>query len=575
MKNKFSLHLGGAAGEGIMVTGEIFAKVVNRSGYHLFDFVEYPSLIRGGHNLFSLSFSNQKIFSTYTQTDLLVALNQTTLDAHRKQPNPVKAVIFDPDKTDITNFGPAKKFPLPFNRLANEVGKAILGNTIALGATIHLLGGSLEIFQNVLKEVFCDKGEEVINLNLKAAATGFEYSQKHFSPLGAFLKPQKNEKRMVISGNEAIGLGALAAGMKFAAIYPMTPINPLLTFLAQQSAKADFVYFQPEDEIAGVNSAIGAAFAGDRSMVATSGGGFALMNEGLSLAGITETPIVVVFGQRSGPATGLPTWTGQEDLLYSLTCPHGEFPRIVLTPGDAAECFDLTWEAFNLADICQTPVIILVDKFICESYQDFPAFSWEKVKIERGKINSPKSKVKNLKSVFSRYQLASDGVSPRAFPGQGLIIKANSDEHDPEGFSDDSASNRTSQVEKRMKKIALAQKRMPPPNLYGPKNSDLTLVSWGSTKGPILEALDELRITSYELRVNFLHLNWLSPFPSQEVAKILSGAKKTLLIENNFQGQLGKWIRMQTGIEIKEKFLKYDGRQFYPEEIIKNIKLVI
>jgi 2-oxoglutarate ferredoxin oxidoreductase subunit alpha len=381
---------------------------------------------------------------------------------------------------------------------------------------------------------------------------------------------------MVIAGNEAMALGALAAGLKFAAIYPMTPISSILTSLAAWEKETDIVLRQPEDEIAGINMAIGASFAGVRSLVATSGGGFALMNEALSLAGITETPVVVIFGQRSGPATGLPTCTGQEDLLYALNAAHGEYPRILLAPGDAQECFYLTAQAFNLADIYQTPVVILVDKLVCEAHQTVVPFNFEEVKIDRGKIVVVPTTVKAETEIFPRYQLTADGISPRIFPGQGKIVKGNSDEHNEFGFSDETGENRVRQMEKRQQKLAQLDKALPSPALYGPEEADLTLVGWGSVKGPILEAMSNFNLPAGGQRpnkkVNFLHLNWLRPFPAQAVKESLSKAKRLLLVENNYQGQLGDWIRLQTGIEIKEKFLKYNGHQFYPEEIADKIK---
>jgi len=363
----------------------------------------------------------------------------------------------------------------------------------------------------------------------------------------------------------------------------MTPINALLTYLATYEKEAGIVLCQPEDEIAGINMALGASFAGVRSMVATSGGGFALMNESLSLAGITEIPVVVIFGQRAGPATGIPTWTAQEDLLYALTAAHGEYPRILLSPGDIEECFYQTSQAFNLAEIYQTPVVVLVDKFVCEAHKSIPPFDLGRVKIERGKLRMSNAKCPRPRqgraeggqmsnSIFPRYKVTEDGISPRAFPGKSVIVKANSDEHDEGGLSDESIKNRNAQVEKRMRKLTRLNEKIPAPNLYGPKEADLTLISWGSTKGPILEVLSTINYQLSTIKINFLHLNCLSPFPAEAVSDILKKTQRTLLIENNYQGQLGAWIRARTGIEIKNKLLKYDGRQFYPEEIIKKIK---
>jgi 2-oxoglutarate ferredoxin oxidoreductase subunit alpha len=563
MKDQFHFKIGGSAGEGIMVAGSIFSKFASRSGYHIYDFVEYPSLIRGGHNSFYGTVSPRPVFSTYNQVDLLIALNQETVKLHQGELNLGAGIIFDPDEFSQKPIKRVRLFPVPLMKIGLEAGHKLMANTVALGVAAYLIGGDLKTLNSVLKDVFGDKKKEIVDGNLKAARLGFDFGKNKFPPLGKYLSFQKSAPKMVIAGNEAIGLGAIAAGLKLAAIYPMTPINALLTFLAAHEKEAGIILRQPEDEIAGINLALGAAFAGVRSMVATSGGGFALMNEGLSLAGITETPVVVVFGQRAGPATGIPTWTAQEDLLYALTAAHGEYPRIVLAPGDVEECFSLSAEAFNLAEIYQTPVVILVDKFVCEAHQSVGDLGLGRIKIERGKISLLSPTPQAAAEIFPRYRLTEDGISPRAFPGKGVIVKANSDEHDQFGFSEESVENRKAQVEKRLKKLSAL--KVPKPNLYGPKKADLTIVSWGSTKGPILEAIKDLP-------VNCLHFNWLSPFPVEAVIEILKEAPKTVLIENNYQGQLGLWLRLQTGLEIENKFLKYDGRQFYPEEIRAKIK---
>ena len=592
MENRFHFKIGGLAGEGIMVTGLIFSKFAARSGFQVFDFVEYPSLIRGGHNTYYGTISQEEVFSSHNRVDLLIALNQETVDFHQGELNPGAGIIFDPNEFSLSPIKDAKLFPIPLTKLAEKAGGKIMANTVALGAMVYLVGGELEILNSVLKDIFSDKKQEIIANNLQAAKLGFEFAKDKFTPLTNFLSFRETGRQLLIAGNEAIALGAIAAGVKFAAVYPMTPISSILTFLALHEKEAGIVFRQPEDEIAGINLALGASFAGVRSLVATSGGGFALMNEALSMAGISETPLVVIFGQRAGPATGLPTWTAQEDLLYALTAAHGEYPRIVLAPGDVEECFYLTAEAFNLAEFYQTPVIILVDKFVCEGHKSISPFELRKVKIERGKLQAPNSpafaapspklgsvgdkasagrQLSTPDSIFPRYQLSTDGISTRAFPEKRVIVKANSDEHDEFGLDNESSENRILQVQKRMKKLEILTRKLREPTLYGPKEADLTLVGWGSTKGPILEAMSN----SPEEKVNFLHLNWLAPFPAESVNRILKRARKTLLIENNYQGQLGRLIKMETGLEIKNKFLKYDGRQFYPEEIRDKIKSLI
>ena len=306
--------------------------------------------------------------------------------------------------------------------------------------------------------------------------------------------------------------------------------------------------------------AIGASFAGARAMTATAGGGFCLMTEGYGLAGITETPLVIIEGMRPGPATGLPTWTDQGDLQFVLHAHQGDFPRIVLAPGDVEEAFHMTMQAFNLADKYQTPVVVMIDKCICESHWSVPAFDYGDYKINRGKLVLKKQKE------YARYALNADGISPRALPGTGNHIVANSDEHNEVGYSNEEALNRRQQMEKRMKKLEMCMKEdMPEPMLYGPKDAEVTIVSWGSNKGVILDAMKELP------NVNYLHVTWMSPFPTESVKNILKSARKIVSIECNYSGQLMSLISEKTGIKIKSNLLKYDGRPFYPEEIIEKV----
>ncbi len=370
--------------------------------------------------------------------------------------------------------------------------------------------------------------------------------------------------RMVISGNEAVALGAIAGGVQFAAIYPMSPVSNILHVLAEHQEAYGYVYKQPEDEISAINMAIGAAFAGARSLTATSGGGFCLMTEGYGLAGITETPVVIVEGMRGGPATGLATWSGQGDLRFVLHAHQDDFPRIVLAPGDAKEAFYLTMEALNLADKYQTTVVVLIDKNLCENDQSFPFFDVKDFKVDRGKFTT------DFSEDYKRYALEEDGVSLRSIPGSGNFFIANSDEHDKLGYSDETIANRNAQMAKRMKKLeTCALESMPKPQLFGPEDASVTLISWGSNKGSILQALEQFD------DVNFLHLAWLNPFPVEEVRNVLSKAKHVINVECNYSAQFGGLVKERTGIEITDNLLKYDGRPFYVEEIVEKVNSVL
>lgn len=556
--------MGGEAGFGITSAGLVFSKIASRSGYKVFDYMEYPSIIRGGHNVVGCYISKDQALAPYKHTDLLVALNQETVDLHAGELSADGILIYDGSRGIVPRNLPKKAaaISVPLAKIAIEVGGTILmRDTVAIGAALALWEGEMVIFAGLIREQFERKGEEVVKKNIDTAKAGYDYVVKHFPTATRPLLPKiKGEDQLVLNSNEAIALAAVAAGMQFCAIYPMTPTSNILHVLASLQKQYNFVYKQPEDEISAINMAIGAAFAGARTMVATAGGGFCLMTEGYGLAGMTETPLVIIEGMRPGPATGLPTWSGQGDLQFILHAHQDDFPRIVLAAGDVKEAFELTMEAFNLAEIYQTPVVVIVDKHLCDSHASVPVFNYSDYEIDRGKFST--KKVFNYK----RYALAADGISPRIPAGTGTHVIGNSDEHDEFGFSSESAENRVAQVKKRAQKMLTCERvSMPKPALFGPLKADLTVVSWGSNKGAILEALNNFP------NVNFLHIAWMSPFPRSAVINVLGGAKKVLVVEGNQTGQLKNLIAEHTGFRIENEFLKFDGRPIYPEEITQKI----
>lgn len=563
-----SIKIGGEAGQGVKSTGLMLAKFATRASLNIYNYIEYPSLIRGGHNVMQINISTEVVTGPFLKCDFLIALNQETINNHYTELIDGAGILFDSDKKyDLSKLGnDINLFPIPLSKIAKEAkGVELLSNTVALGATVGILGGDIQGLLSLINEEFKNKGPEITQMNLAGAQIGYEFAlenfkQKHQSILKKSTKLVLSAPQMVINGNDACALGAISAGLNFAAIYPMSPISPILATLAQHQGEFGYIYKQPEDEISAINMAIGASFAGARSMVATSGGGFCLMTEGYGLAGMAETPLVIIEGMRGGPATGLPTWSEQGDLRMVLHAHQGEFPKIILAPGDAREAFDLTMLAFNLAEIYQTPVVILIDKNICDHDQNFEVFDTLDYQIDRGKLND------HLDPNYNRYKLEVDGVSPRAFAGSGNFFIANSDEHDEQGYSTEEAEIRNLQMQKRMKKLeTCAQNHLPPPTLYGPKDADLTIISWGSNKGPILESLKNFP------NVNYLHLTWINPFPAQEIAPILKKAKRLLNIECNYSAQMGGLIKERTGIEITDNLLKYDGRPFFVEEITEKI----
>ncbi|MCL4415122.1 MAG: 2-oxoacid:acceptor oxidoreductase subunit alpha [Actinobacteria bacterium] len=568
MNDIFSLKIAGAAGQGIKSAGLMLTKVATRSGYHTYSYTEYPSLIRGGHNMMQILFSKEEVLAPFKKTDFVVALNEDSINKHLNEIEPGGALLLEENNNiDPTKNGNINFFNIPLLKLAEEAGnKELFQNTVALGVTLALLGGDLLILKQLINEEFSDKGEKVVNLNQQAAERGYNYAREKFNKnIKSILTPlPEKSSRIIANGNNLLALGAIASGLQFAAIYPMTPITSLLHILAANQEKYGYIYKQPEDEISAINMAIGASFAGARSMTATSGGGFCLMTEGYGLAGMTETPLVIINGMRPGPATGLPTWSEQGDLQFVLKAHQGDFPKIILAAGDSKEVFDLIIKAFNLADKYQTPVVLLVDKNLCENDQSFPLFNNEGFEIERGKFSLAVS------PDYKRFELSEDGISSRTIPGTGNFFIANSDEHGEEGQSDETSQNRLIQMKKRMKKLDTCEKEdMDKPKLFGPEEADLTLVSWGSNKGVILESLKQFP------NVNFLYITWVNPFPTNTVREKLKKAKKVINIECNYSAQMGDLIAEKTGIKIEDNFLKYDGRPIFTEELVEKIKTTL
>lgn len=567
--NNLNWKIGGEAGYGILSAGEIFAYACAHGGLETFAYLEYPSLIRGGHNTYQVLVREDNVQSHSSQVDLLVALNKETIDRHLTEVVKDGALVYDSNEKDLRDYvcsrADAGCLGVPLEDLTKQAGgEKVMRNMVAVGVSFGLVKYPYDFIVELIDQVFSKKGAKMVQLNQAAAKAGYDYAQTNFAEKFDYqLKVKLNkDQRMLINGNEAIALGAIKAGLKFYAAYPMTPATSILQYLVAQERDYKLVVKQTEDEIAAMNMAVGASFAGVRSMVATSGGGFALMSEALGLAGMTECGTVVVIAQRPGPATGLPTWTEQGDLRFALHAGQGDFPRVVLAPGDPEECFYMTFQAHNLADKYQLPVIVLTDKYMAEARQTVPFFNTESLKLDRGEL-ADTSKL-SADARFARYAMTPSGVSQRSIPSQpGGMFAANSDEHDDTGMANEEADTRQAQMDKRMKKLqALRSEIQEPVKLYGPKEAEVTLVGWGSTKGPILEAMKKSK------NINFLQIRCLEPFPVKEVDTVLRQAKRRVLIENNYSGQLAGLIRERTGIDITDKFLKYDGRPIHPEEII-------
>jgi 2-oxoglutarate ferredoxin oxidoreductase subunit alpha len=561
-----SIKIAGPAGFGIKVTGSILAKTFMRLGYSVFAYTEYPSLIRGGHNTFQVDISDSPVSSPSSQVDILIAL---TAEAIEKEKNNLKKdglVICDGSlkQKNIIN--------IPLVEISKNAGGELMKNTVALGALFGLLDLPIEKLNEILMETFGHKGK-IAEQNVKAAEEGYENMKalKHESikAIKQFNNiSELSQRKLLVSGNHACALGAIAAGCQVYSAYPMTPATEILHFLEAKQKETSMIVHQPEDEIAAIHSALGASFAGARAACGTSGGGFALMTEGLSLAGQLELPVVIFEVMRPAPATGLPTWTEQGDLSFVLNAGHGDFARAILAPGNPAECFELTQKAFNLADKFQIPVFVMTDKLLGESYYTTDEKVFDNIEKKVSSVQYQVSKKDG--ELFARYQSAKNGVSLRTIPGtEGGEYIANSDEHDEFGITTESAKIRIEQMDKRLKKLAELQKEIPLPTLYGPKNAQTTLVCWGSTLGPCLDALNHESIkTLKQNNINVLHFSYVYPLPL-ELEKFLKKFKKLVLVENNATGHFGKILRQETSIEIEKKILKYDGRPFWSDEITK------
>jgi len=544
-----SILIGGQAGQGNTVTSYFIGEVFSSAGFYVFNYRDYPSLIRGGHNFNVVRVSDRPIYSHTNEYDIIIALDQKTINLHEKNlkknglilgPKGLKSKKkFHP--IDIASF--LTKFKTP----------PVMGNNILIGWLFKYLGVDKKFLLKEVKERF---GGKKFNLIKKAITEGHRQAPEK--------EKFKNKKRQkyFISGSKATGIGALAAGVDIYIAYPMTPATPVLHYLAKKELTRDILVLQLENEIAVVNAALGASFAGAQTMVGTSGGGFALMNEALSLAGISELPLVVYLAQRTGPATGVPTYTAQSDLKFAVNAGHGEFPKVVVAPGDPQEVIIRTQEAFYLSSKYRTLSIILSDKHLAESDYTFDKLGKSSLKSEKFIVREP---TLNYKS----YQITANGISPRAVPGQGPIVRATSYEHNEYGNTIEDASWTVRMNNKRLTKAKyLSQEvnKLKPATVYG-RGKNL-IIGWGSTKGAIIDSLSKLKT------FRFLQVSYIKPFPKNLVSREIKKSNKIILVENNATGLLGDIIAEQTGHIIKNKVLKYDARPFVIQDIVSSIKRI-
>jgi 2-oxoglutarate/2-oxoacid ferredoxin oxidoreductase subunit alpha len=573
--NNMTFKIAGAAGQGVESSGAGFAQALAQGGLHIFGLQDYMSRIRGGLNFFQVRVHEQPLFSHEDAIHILLPLNEEALEAYRDEVVQGGAIIYDDgfkvDRRSMSSRG-RKAMPIPLLEIAKEHGERVMANTAALGAAAGVVDYSYERLADVIRKNFRRKGGEVVAANLRVARAAYMYAQEHYGADFEWKLEQvpDSPQRLIMSGNQALALGALAGGCRFVSAYPMTPATSIIEWMARHEEEYGVVTKHAEDEIAAINMAIGANFVGARAMTATSGGGFSLMVEALGLAGMCEVPLVVVEAQRGGPSTGLPTRTEQSDLLFVLNASQGEFPRLVLAPGSVEACFDAGWQAFNLAEKYQTPVIIISDELLAASLRTIEVedIRFDQVEIDRGRLLS-QEELDALTEPYKRHAFTADGISPRAVPGHPKAVYATaSDEHDEFGHITEDMENRRRMMEKRMRKLETARQDIRPPLRYGPQEAALVLVGWGSTYGVLREVVDRL-----DGEARLVQFQDLWPFPAEAAAEALQGGK-LVVVENNMTGQFKRLLQAETCIRVDHTLSRYDGRPFSPEDVIAGIKEV-
>ncbi len=582
--NRLSIKIVGSSGQGIISIGEILSKAFKRSGYCVFGYREYPSLIKGGHASYQIDVSDTLVQSSEEQVDVLITLNHHGFEYNLVDLKKGGMIIHDTKVWKFSDEDQAllKKQKvqvvyLPIHQMLQAMqAKPILANVIFSAFTWALLGGALVLLKSIVGERFASK-KDLLEMNMRCIDEGFTACKESGCTLPVSLpKPDKKWKdQLLVTGSQAMGMGIVHAGCRFYAGYPMTPSSPLLSYIAEIQNETGMAIKQAEDEITAVQMMSGAMHMGTRAITATSGGGFDLMTETISLDAIIENPAVIVLAQRPGPATGLPTWTAQGDLLMAVHSAHGEFARCVLSVSDADDAFHLMPKAFNIAEEFQTPVIVLTDKHTAEGIYTQKPYDQKKTKISRGKLITSAVELKKLKSEDRYDPAAKDGISKRWLPGSlAATYCAQGDEHSPNGSVSEGAENAVLQMEKRMRKAEALKKVLPEPEFFFGDNApdpgsgklDLLIVSWGSNKGVMLDVLNDESLE--KKKVGYLHYTYLWPLKTEMYEELAKKAKKVLFVECNYQAQLLQLLRMQCGTMERNVLLKYDGRPFFYNELL-------
>ncbi|HEC2152523.1 2-oxoacid:acceptor oxidoreductase subunit alpha [Staphylococcus delphini] len=571
MKSQLSWKVGGQQGEGIESTGEIFATAMNRKGYYLYGYRHFSSRIKGGHTNNKIRVSTTPVHAISDDLDILVAFDQETIVLNHHEMREDSVILADskakPEKPEDSK---AQLIVLPFTEVAKELGTTLMKNMVAIGATAALMHLNTDTFEALITNMFEKKGEKVVDLNIQALNEGYRLMQEQMGEVnGDFeLEESSGVPHLYMIGNDAIGLGAISAGSRFMAAYPITPASEVMEYMIDNLPKVGGSVIQTEDEIAAATMAIGANYGGVRAFTASAGPGLSLMMEAIGLSGMTETPFVVVNTQRGGPSTGLPTKQEQSDLMQMIYGTHGDIPKIVLAPTDAEDAFYLTVEAFNLAEEYQCPVILLSDLQLSLGKQTVKALDHSKIEIRRGAtITEDIERDEDDKDYFKRYAVTESGVSPRPIPGvKGGIHHVTGVEHNEEGKPSEAAENRQNQMDKRMRKTEKLVIPKPVEGTATHDDADILYLGFISTKGAIQEGSSRLEQQGH--RINHLQIRQLHPFPTEVIQDAVDKAKKVVVVEHNYQGQLANIIKMNVNLGDKlVKQTKYDGTPFLPHEI--------
>ncbi|HDP5863804.1 TPA: 2-oxoacid:acceptor oxidoreductase subunit alpha [Staphylococcus aureus] len=578
MKPQLSWKVGGQQGEGIESTGEIFATAMNRKGYYLYGYRHFSSRIKGGHTNNKIRVSTTPVHAISDDLDILIAFDQETIDVNHHEMREDSIILADAKAKPVKPEGcHAQLIELPFTATAKELGTALMKNMVAIGATSALMNLNTNTFEELITNMFSKKGDKVVEVNIQALNEGYQLMQSRLSEIDGDFELESTDAlpHLYMIGNDAIGLGAIAAGSQFMAAYPITPASEVMEYMIANISKVNGAVIQTEDEIAAVTMAIGANYGGVRTFTASAGPGLSLMMEAIGLSGMTETPLVIINTQRGGPSTGLPTKQEQSDLMQMIYGTHGDIPKIVVAPTDAEDAFYLTMEAFNLAEQYQCPVIVLSDLQLSLGKQTVEKLDYNRIEIKRGEIiQSDIEREEDDKGYFKRYALTSNGVSPRPIPGvKGGIHHITGVEHNEEGKPSESASNRQQQMEKRMRKIEQLLIESPVEANLQHEDADILYIGFISTKGAIQEGSN--RLNQQGIKVNTIQIRQLHPFPTSVIQDAVNKAKKVVVVEHNYQGQLASIIKMNVNIHDKiENYTKYDGTPFLPHEIEEKGKII-